>query len=248
MLKLHPQSRNNVLGILDICAAENVFLKAQSTKKIKVDDIKSSLLANTTKYLTQIHVTAKQLPTPDRAWIHYDLSETTNPPASSAQSPTEPTDTIIAPRVIKFDEETGEQLNEQEDAQIGGKITRTEEPEIELPMREWFERRLPIGAQTADKATAVAVLHCIHETMSPPSAIKIVAKQHDDVITKVRATRDIAAKSICNYTAMRTQAIKSRQCECVFTPPRGAIGAKHFNSERCSVNSGGSHCCCNAQA
>ena len=83
------------------------------------------------------------------------------------------------------------------DAQIGGKITRTEEPEIELPMREWFERRLPIGAQTADKATAVAVLHCIHETMSPPSAIKIVAKQHDDVITKVRATRDIAAKSIC---------------------------------------------------
>ena len=67
--KLKPQARNKLLTNIDICATENFLLKAQSMKKIKADDIKSSLLGNTTKFLTSMEVTASQLPTPDRAWI-----------------------------------------------------------------------------------------------------------------------------------------------------------------------------------
>ena len=109
--KLQPQLRNKLLTNIDITATENFFLKAQSMKKIKADNIKLALLGNTTKFLTSMEVAANDLPTPDRDWLKWELPEPapTQPPAKSAPPPLESVETV---RVIKFDEQTGTQLNQ----------------------------------------------------------------------------------------------------------------------------------------
>ena len=87
-----------------------------------------------------------------------------------------------AATVIKFDEQSGEQLNEQ--LQFP-EVTKEPKETIALLWREWINHNASLGAMEADIAAAVAVLHSLHECFDVGSQKTVVfyEEKHQTVVT-----------------------------------------------------------------
>ena len=173
LAKLPPQSRQKHLANIDIGCTE-AFMNAKSSKPIKTSkDIQKALLENAVKknYLEELGISMKNdkvegMPEQCPAWINWETFAKTEP--------AEPTDAPSASssasdgakiHVIKFDEATGTKLTTQVEfaAKEQARKTKEEEKPISVPWRQWFVTGSSVGHQEADMATAVAVMHGIHE-------------------------------------------------------------------------------------
>ena len=122
--------------------------------------IQKALLDATVKYAEQICVNKKPSPIivcAGNEWIEFDFDSLLLKVDSSVT--TAPTTT--APRVLKFNEETGEQINAQVDF-------RKQEKEVvgacKVPWREWRGGAscALMGQKQSDMASAVAVMQLVH--------------------------------------------------------------------------------------
>ena len=91
--------------------------------------------------------------------------------------------------MLTFDEKTRRQLNMQLDLPDEEKA---KEAAIELPWRQWLEENRTMDAKDADKASAVVVLHNIHEHFNL-LAQKVDVKQSNEslfVVASADARRE----------------------------------------------------------
>ena len=160
--KLTPQSRIQLMGNVDIAAAEAFLIahvNAKAPKSKTVDSrIKEALLEATKKYLAPLGLTDIVESREGRAdWICFKRGEALSP---EAQAPGAATTPPSGSTVIQFDELSGKQLNEQVSFPAD---VRVENKYAKLPWREWHSGSgSTMGALQADKAAAVAALQCVH--------------------------------------------------------------------------------------
>jgi hypothetical protein len=98
----------------------------------------------------------------------------------------------IGPRIIRYDQVTGLQLNTQ--TQCPTPVTTpVDEKKQLLPWQEWREAHLDMGALEADKAAAVAVMHDLHYGWKVEAGIRM---EYVDKEVRVIATADIAEGAV----------------------------------------------------
>ena len=171
--KMQPQSRIQLLGNIDIAAAEAFFNVKPHKSGVGAKKIEESLLAGTVKYLAPLGLEGDD----QRAmglsgvaqWIVFKKDAEPEPTATATA-----TEDRIAPAVIHFDELSGQQLSTQVDftQQQQQPKTIAHTPPQKLPWREWHTGIASrMGDVAADKSAAVAVLHNIFQhfrvTMQP---------------------------------------------------------------------------------
>ena len=105
-------------------------------------------------------------------WIDFSKVRQTAVAAAPKEEPV-----IQAPVVIRFDETTGEQLNEQED--LPEEDNKAEQPPVKLPWREWVEKNANKGVVEADKASAVAALHVLYDHFDHEEVLVDVWRPHN---------------------------------------------------------------------
>ena len=117
----------------------------------------------------------------------------------------------VAPRVIKFNEATGAQLNEQLPFLPEEKAEKISK-QLALPWRKWKEGLgLPMGTVQAQHASAVAVLHCLHAQFPlTDEPIDVWEADKDKFVT---ATAKLQAQTLmlppCIPKQMKLVAVKS---------------------------------------
>ena len=165
--RLTPQLRIQILANIDIIAADNFFVARgfkDPRKRMGEQKLRELLIDSTRKLLVPLGLDNDELcgATGRPEWIRFDKTPAVpncddhdNVPAVAQGS---------APTVIKFDEISGKQLNQQlEFAAAASSVQISKKPDIKLPWREWRSGiGSSVGELEADKAAAVAVLHGIH--------------------------------------------------------------------------------------
>jgi hypothetical protein len=154
--KMPPQLRNKLLANIDVTATDTFFATESSKQKVAVKVMEASLLRATQKFLGQLGMEGYS---DEDSWIDFTASAESD--EADAESALEATKGSAA-SVIGFDEVTGAQLNHQLQFLAAPKETNER---IALPWREWHGIALAsdLGAMAADKDSAVAVLHSLHE-------------------------------------------------------------------------------------
>jgi hypothetical protein len=150
--KMPPQLRNQFLANIDVTATDTFFATESSKQKVAVKVMEASLLRATQKFLGQLGMEGYS---DEHSWI--DFKEFAESDEAAAQEATS-----SAASVIGFNEVTGAQLNHQLQFLEAPKESNER---IALPWREWHRIALAgdLGAMAADKDSAVAVLHGLHE-------------------------------------------------------------------------------------
>jgi len=186
-----PKSRTKLMANIDVVATDAFYVaevshrrKAQSMKCLK-----EQLLKSVETYVEPFGITGDAMKSVDTPWI--DFKGVAGPVADQPAA-----DTNIAPVVIKFDEKTGKALNGQVDFQTKA----TEEVRFKLPWREWLVVNKSCGSAAlgvfdADKASAVAAIHAIHENFD-------VAAQKVDVWQTQKVVRVVATEECVPQTIM----------------------------------------------
>jgi len=181
---LTPQSRLKLLSNIDVTAADTFFLASEAKKKNTLDQIRKLMLAATAKYLEPLGLTTKNHPPSPGCGVQWICFAEAEP--EDQREETQETKTHV--KVLRFDEETGRQLNRQVDFTAPVEAPKAKEP-VALPWRQWYQQSQTMGALEADKLTAVAVLSNIHENFD-------VATQQVDVLEHESKTRVVAASDV----------------------------------------------------
>ena len=159
--KSKPQLRNKLLANIDVAATDAFF--AAPKKRSDQKNIPGILLASTAKYLEPLKMQGEDLVSQDAPWIDFSKKEEEE---KKEEEPRTSLETIVAPAVLQFHEQSGKQLNTQ--LTFPEEVKQKEAP-IKLPWREWWSRSRSFGVAEADKAAAVAVLHHLHERLDMSS-------------------------------------------------------------------------------
>lgn len=180
-----PQSRIKLLANVDVAATDALYL-AKDPKKVKQsgDQIRERLLAGVEKYVNEIGLQGDDRKAHDKPWI--DFTQT----SESSSLKVAQDATKHAPTVIRFDEGSGEQLNEQ----LSFIKTQTGAELIQLPCKAWLLATESFGAIEATKSTAVAVLHGLRDLSTDALAFLEVVQQGSRVAAVT--TKDVAAYTI----------------------------------------------------
>ena len=162
--KLEPQSRIKLLANVDILAADTFWVAAHA-KNASVPTIRNLLLQATQKFLEPLGINEKTLPTGRAEWIKFE--EKADEQATAQPAVADPINTS-APVVVIFDEKTGKPLNKQvvmpvPEDRTKKTLEQVYNEAIPMPWQEWHKSHKDVGALEADKATAVAALHALHE-------------------------------------------------------------------------------------
>ena len=139
------------------------------------------------KYATELDVVNRKVEGSD--WI--DFSRAINQGKASDVE-------VLAPRIILFDEQTGEQLTDQ----VEVSNPKQEKPPVKLPWREWIQAC--DYELEPDKASAVAALHLLLDNFNPAEA-KVDVFDHDGKIICTSAA-DAEKHSICIPPCIAKQA------------------------------------------
>ena len=164
-----PEAQNKFLANLDVAATEAFYVTATaSVRRSTKAHIEQALLNATRKFLTQLGI--KELAVANDSftvadWIDFNKcdSDSGAPNDESSSSNVQPGIAhSSAANIIMFDEFTGTRLTSE--ANYGEAQTQpaSETTAAALPWREWFSFNT-VGAVEADRASAVAVLHGLHE-------------------------------------------------------------------------------------
>jgi len=188
--KLTPQSRNTMLALFDV-AASDAFITAKPKRGNKAK-IQEGLIAATAKIVADMGLTDPAGKAADQMWINFKRggvdAAPTETSGDTAHAP-------AAPAVIRFDETTGAQLNEQIEFHIDDGAEERKPTPITLPHDFWHQNNACLGALEADKASAVAALHNLHEQLNIsnyPLAIQTMSNCKSMLVT----TSPCEAKSI----------------------------------------------------
>ena len=193
---LAPQSRIQLMGNIDITAAE-AFIMAYDTKsKSKPSDskIKEALLGATKKYLEPLglghwDIVESTMGEGRADWICFKKDEAPSPDATDAAT-TSPIKS--ATTVIQFDEVSGKPLNKQVSFTVEENEEKKKDEPSKLPWREWLGGcGSTMGNKQADMASAVAALHCVHtefRVANQPVEVWLVEGH-----TRVTATSNVTA-------------------------------------------------------
>ena len=207
-----PQSRIPLLANVDIVVAETLLAsKDASFGKVSGDNlapdtqkrmstwlgkVQKTMIQNTHKYRKMLPLldpnadnyqalTARLAETEAARplWIIWPLEGKLAPAGETAVA--EP----VAPVILTFDEKTGARLNHQMEFPKE-KPKKKKEVKHELPWREWLKGGgKPQGRVSADQATAVAVLHGLHDTY--PVDEEPIDVWQTDTYKYVAVSRDI---------------------------------------------------------
>jgi hypothetical protein len=170
---LPPQSRILLLGNADVAAAEAFWAAKDPKLKAPEGKIQEMLLAGAKKYMTQLGLEANAIGTLGTrgegglkllvgyaTWIRLpkDIPAGTTGGGGGVGGVMD-----SAPLVIKFDEKTGAQLNQQVEFAVPSEVAKVEQENVKLPWREWRSGMgTSLGQTEADQSAAVAVLHGLH--------------------------------------------------------------------------------------
>jgi hypothetical protein len=188
--KLKPPARTMFLANVDVAATDAFYAARPLAGKKQLEKTKKALIAAVTKYALEIGPPAGS-PESEDSWIVFDWGQCGTATTVGTTSVTKPP--LVAPKVITFDEKTGEcitQQNEFPQTQLPAGETKA----TSLPWREWRNLSQDMGATEADHASAVAALQHLH-AMFP------VEDEHIDVMLKddkiyVCANQDVDTHSI----------------------------------------------------
>ena len=167
---MQPQSRIKFLANVDIKASEAFFTAAAPKLKSADATIKKAILAATRLSMEQLGLNKivldkmlyVDLPG-KKEWIVFeDEKEETK-----GKKTTPEVDILVAPQHIRFDQATGQKLDEQDDFARNkscGSEKLLETPQ-KLPFRYWLEEGMgsTMGDEEADVASAVSVLGGLHD-------------------------------------------------------------------------------------
>ena len=146
-------ARAKTMANVDISAAEAFYQQTVSLKLTSKAKIQEALLESVAASAQNLKV-GQGL---DHAWIKFPTATAATPVHIDA-------DLEAAPMVVVYDETSGSLINQQVDFSIDDPKKM---PPTKLPWRTWRESEscALVGAQEADKASAVAVLHTLHERL-----------------------------------------------------------------------------------
>ena len=179
---LPPQSRIKVLGNTDVVAADTFLVSmAEADKKrlaatARCAYVRKALLGATAKYLEALGLSPETAPscTESAPWISFAEAAAVAEPSAAKLTASPEADASV--NVLTFDEGTGQQLKQQVDfpAAVAAKELVVE---YELPWKDWHRENRTMGNKEADKASAVAVLHGLHELYDvTTNKVKVVSK------------------------------------------------------------------------
>ena len=216
--KLEPEEQVKLLANVDVNAASALFAVAGLGKKNKRQhydtkkqkQVQHALLKSTLKYFEQI--AEKQAANSDSQehteniaavadekqtavcpdWINFDGvkdDENNNEDPSTGNAEKVPSS---ATNIPQFDEQSGARVTAEEEFPAAGPSQTTAQVLV-LPWRQWH-RENTLGALEADKASAVAVLHGLHENFDVTRApIEIIYVNNKP---KVVATQNVEKDGI----------------------------------------------------
>ena len=172
MDEMKPQSRIQLLANVDIAAAETFWAAKTAKMTYGQQKIGEQLLERTKRYLEPLKLDedpGKLKSLPGRPeWIIFTKDpEPAHAGATAVEPNSAPTVSTSnsAPTVIKFDEITGQQLNQQLDfsSTAASQTSKKDTIPEKLPWREWRSGvGSSMGEAEAEQANAVAVLHALH--------------------------------------------------------------------------------------
>ena len=179
-----PQSRSKTLANIDV-ACTDAFYAARFQKSAR-DEVRRSMLVAGAKFATELGVATKKIA--ELPWIDFDAAIKKDKNAGD----------LVAPNIVKFDEETGEQLSTQVEVEEATQTTQM----VRLPWREWIKAN--DDAEEPDKASAVAALHALLENFGPTDANVDVIDSGGQIICTSAAVAEVNA--ICIPPCISTQA------------------------------------------
>lgn len=188
--RLEPQSRLTFLANFDVGAAD-AFLAAKAIKKNSKAKVQELLIQATEKLVQEIGLVGNAAQSSEHPWIDF------RPPAVAARMQTAVgTSLPIAPTVIRFNEESGVQLNSQIEFTAPGVTPADNLAPTELPWQSWHKNNVSMGALEADRASAVAALHNLHESFDIDKCPIAIHCSNNLSDIRVVATRKVEAHSI----------------------------------------------------
>ena len=179
--KLQPQSRQKLLGNIDVAAADAFFTQASKKPKVSIKAIQNALREGTREYAVQLGVNETHVPQ-TMPWIDF----TGDTPATGA-AVAAGTMMCSAAEIIVFDERSGAVQNQQR-AFEEVKKQKTKEKYV-LPWREWVSNKSLMGATDADKGAVVTALHALHERFG-------ISDQPIDVVVHDGQIRVVATEAV----------------------------------------------------
>ena len=179
--KLEPQSRQKLLGNIDVAAADAFFTQASKKQKVSIKTLQNALRESTHEYATQLGVQKTHVPA-TMPWIDF----TGDTPATEA-AVAAGTKLCSAAEIIVFDEKSGAVQNQQR-AFEEVKKQKTKE-NYGLPWREWLSDKSLMGATDADKGAVVTALHALHERFK-------ISDQKIDVVLVDGQVRVVATEAV----------------------------------------------------
>ena len=198
--RLDPQSRNKLLANIDVAATEAFWVGKDEKAKHSMETVQRMMLEATVKFVAPHGPIANErVPW---SWIDFRnvaAEETSHAESVSADA--------VAPAVLQFDEASGSQLNQQVDFDVH----IPENEPIQLPWQVWRSHTDTLGADAADQASAVAVLHNLHEGYNYAKQ-KIDLWQHERS-TYVVATGACEAKAILLPPCVPKQSKVVKRCQ-----------------------------------
>ena len=186
-----------LLANVDVAAAD-AFIASDEPKQ------RENVLKATLKYyqdLTAVAATKKTpLPASNCTWIKYDKEAQKNEKQSEKTS-------AISPRVLDFDEATGNLLTKQEEKDGAAQERR---PTI-LPWQFWWSENTSLGEDVAACDAVVSVLFNIHRHPQSRNAHVQVLYDENKKMKRVVATQDIAPGSLILVPCVpRTNKVSSK--------------------------------------
>jgi hypothetical protein len=176
------------LANIDVGAADAYFNVSCAASKHKVGSLKSMLIKSVEKYVDQLGLTKDERVSTESSWIDFSPPVVvggtgvvnTAPGLNSA-----PALMNSAPVLIKFNEQTGVQLNKQLEFPAPVSKAKAGNASIKLPWKEWCASGGAVGSLESDKSAAVALLHAIHDNFNlQDQPIDVYQKLKDGVQLK----------------------------------------------------------------
>lgn len=184
--KLPPQSRPEVKANLDVAAA-TAFLTAKTKKNATLQDIEAALIASTREYADQLNMKGADRESAHSIWVKFTAVADKSTAVADA-----PTAAHVVP--IRFNELTGECINQQVDFDIAKK--KVAEVAKILPWRDWCLNNPAMGEVEADKCAAVAMLGNLRAAMDDTTQPIDVLSCNDKVSVVARTVGHVAAGRI----------------------------------------------------
>ena len=180
-----PSKKTSWIGNVDISIA-HAFADICTQHKIKppVDKAREAMLNGLAKMQGMDFTVFRAAPPEGCEWIKFEKAQPQTAEAASTSQTAVAADTEAKVSVLKFNQETGQMLNEQ----VQFAKAENKSIHIEIPWKDWHEQNQCMGAAQADKASVLMLLQNIHHRWSP-SSVDVKLMLRDGKISVVAGSK-----------------------------------------------------------